>query len=254
MLATAIAVPAFAGDVMPDLSTVPTGWNVDRYAPSEFDNIGTYQGENNVLQIGVDAAGDEDSRGDGNSFNNYQGEYTSITGGAGDDVAVLLYIPTSWEDPANGDVTTDLWVDTSNANPYYAILGFTNDGTDNLTGTVNSGTFEYWTDGSGPGSQAWTTVDAPVLYGQWNELDIQYTGTAFDYVINGVEVGSVNNLPEADDALSQVLIEDYNNGSPTNPDDYSADYANVTPEPSTFALFGLGLFGLAAAARKKSRA
>jgi hypothetical protein len=240
---------------MPDLSTVPANWSVDRYAPSEFDNIGTYQGENNVLQISVDAAGDETNRGDNYAGNNYQGELTSISGGGGDDVAVLLYIPTSWEAGANApDITADLWVD--NANPYYAILGFTNQGTDNLTGTAYpGGTFEYWTDGSGPGSQEWTALtNVPVLYGQWNELDIQYTGTAFDYVINGVQVGSVDNLPEADDALSQVLIEDYNNGSPTNSDDYSADYANVTPEPSTFALIGLGLFGLAAAARKKARA
>ncbi len=59
----AVAVSAQAAAVMPNFAEVPTGWTTDRYDPASFANGGTYQGRNNVLGIGITAAGDAANRG-----------------------------------------------------------------------------------------------------------------------------------------------------------------------------------------------
>jgi hypothetical protein len=264
------ALPALAANVMPDLSTVPAGWSTDRYAPASFTNVGTVNGVNNVLGIGISSAQSSANRagtGQDSGFYDWQGDLTPVTGGPGDDVAVQLYIPSSWASNANGDVQTALWVDTVNQDDF-GILGFTNFGTDNQTGN-SSATFEAWDSVNG----VWDDLSAPVLYGQWNTLDIDDTGTAFDYLINGVLVGS-SGLNVPDEALADVFLEAYNyydpnlgnyygsvdgtpsfDGiSPNDPVNYTADYANVsTPEPATLGLVGFGLAGLALTARRKRR-
>jgi PEP-CTERM motif len=252
--------PAYAGNLMPSLSTVPAGWTVDRYAPSSFSSLGTVNGENNVLGIGIGPSGDSANRAYGfdSTFYNTQGEAYTINGGAGDDVAVYLYIPESWSDAGNGDVRTDLWVDTSNQ--YFAILGFTNFGTNNRAGDAG-GTFEYWDD-NGAG---WTAVSAPVLYGQWNSLDVQYTGSAFNYLVNGAMIGSVTGLGAADAPLTEVLLEAYNYNDPNfgayygNPVvtgnqsvAYTAEFANV-PDPATLCLIGGGLIGIGLGGKRLNR-
>jgi hypothetical protein len=253
------AIPAFAGSLMPDLSLVPTGWGVDRYAPSSFSNLGTVNGQNNVLGIGIGSSGDSANRVYQDTFYNTQGENHSISGGPGGHVDVLLYVPASWSDPTSGDVRTDLWVNT--AGDDYGILGFTNFGTNNRAGAPG-GTFQYW-DAAGN----WNVVSAPVNYDQWNLLDIQYSGSEYNYLINGTFVGSSGLLASPNAALTQVLLQAYNYNDPAfggyygHPEvtnnrsvAYTAEYANYAPEPASFGLIGLGLLGLSAAARRKSRA
>jgi hypothetical protein len=254
------AMPAFAGNIMPDLSLAPTGWSVDRYAPASFSSLGTVNGEDNVLGLGIGSSGDYDNRLGAYqyTFYNTQGESYSVSGGPGDDIAVLLYVPDSWSDPSNGDVRTDLWVDASGSD--YGILGFTNFGTNNRVGDA-VGTFQYWDDGTG----LWTAVSAPVEYGQWNTLDIHYTGTEYDYLINGAFVGAVTDLTLDNAALTQVMLEAYNyndptfgssygNSSVTNNSSvaYTAEFANV-PEPMTFGLIGFGLLGVSLAVKRLHR-
>src|SRR5580658_9108602 len=105
-LAGLSALPALAGDIMPDLSTVPTGWSTDRYAPASFTNVGTVNGVNNVVGLGISSAQNVANRpaNYSSTFYDWQGEQTPVTGGPGDDVAVQLYIPSSWASNTNGDV------------------------------------------------------------------------------------------------------------------------------------------------------
>lgn len=126
-----------AADLMPDFASVPTGWTTDRYDPASFSNVGTYQGRNNVLGIGIDRAGKLANRGGAyqSTFYNTQGRQHAVTGGAGSFLAADLYIPDSWRDAvANGNVRTDMWGVMQNAVPVvpvvtaYPIIGFTNYG------------------------------------------------------------------------------------------------------------------------------
>lgn len=59
----AVALLQAAVPIMPDFSTVPTGWTVDRYDPASFENVGTFEGRDNVLGIGIDETTGEASRG-----------------------------------------------------------------------------------------------------------------------------------------------------------------------------------------------
>lgn len=47
------ATGARASDLMPSFASTPAGWTVDRYAPASFGNVGAYQGQWNVLGIGI---------------------------------------------------------------------------------------------------------------------------------------------------------------------------------------------------------
>lgn len=257
-----VAAPAFASDVMPDLSTVPTDWSVDRYAPASFTASG------DVASLTVDSTGGYENRPSNYqySFYNTQGYSTSVSGGPGDDLSVYLYIPQSWEDPSNGAVRTDLWVDTTDLD--YGIVGFTNFGTNNIAGQETQGAFEYWDDNADGGNGAWTVSNATVNYGEWNLLDIDYTGTSFEYSVNGTLIGTVSDLSSMNANLSTVYLEAYNFNNLTGTEfygagnqgtlpspvgtPYTAEFANIAPapEPATFGLIGLSLLGLGAVRRK----
>jgi hypothetical protein len=257
---TAGVVPGKADELLlPDVSPGLPGWSIDRYAPVVFSYLSAVNGINNVIDLGIGTTGNFANRPSAyqSSFYNTQGENNAISGGPGDHLSVLLYIPGSWSSPTNGDVRTDLWV--NNADSAYGILGFSNFGTNNELGLYTAGTFQTWNDVTG----AWTPVSAQVLYDQWNTLQIQYTNTGYSYYINGVGVGSVNIGAHGGAALTQVLLEAYNFADPTlgvpegvltNPVPYDVYYAPDVPEPATFGLIGFGLLGLAAAARRKFRA
>ena len=75
IIASAVAISfsnlAHAVDITPDFSNVPTGWTVDRYAPDSFSNVGSYQGLNNVLGIGIGPNGATSNRTAGYQANFY---------------------------------------------------------------------------------------------------------------------------------------------------------------------------------------
>jgi len=129
-----LAWPAKAALVLPDLHD--PGWATDRYEPASWSNIGTFQGRDNVLAIGVDSTTDSSNRpvGQQGSFYNTQGQQTPVTGVVGDSLKAALWLDPTWQSSTAGYVRTDLWgrAGGSEAETTYPISGFTNFGVTTL--------------------------------------------------------------------------------------------------------------------------
>jgi hypothetical protein len=202
------------------------------------------------------------------SFYNTQGEGIPISGEAGTSVSALLFLPNAWSQPGAAPVRTDMWgeLNTSVSNPAegnnttYAIIGYTNYGSSNESSNFYTGTgdslysgFRYFDDGTGK----WVNLpDAALNYGGWNELSIVFTGTEFEYYVNGILAGT-----DADDdtatGFNRLIMqgyEFYNVGAnpTTTPTAYTADWANV-PEPESSFLLSVGLVGLGMTRWRKAR-
>ena len=257
-LVSVSASGAWATDIMPSFATAPTGWTVDRYAPDSFSNVGNYQGASNVLGIGIGSNGSTANRPAGSQSNFYstQGEGYSITGGAGDYLAAALFVPTSWQDPRQGARRTGMWgvMTDGSAVTDYPVIGFTNSGTG--TADLNSSGssdnyigFRVWSDAANSGTGGWYDLSGTVNYGAWNDVVMHFTGTDYQYFINGV---NVLNLAAATGttSFSSVLMQAVNfSGDTAYPNavanSYTAHWANTpVPEPSSLALFSTGLIAL----------
>jgi PEP-CTERM motif len=244
--------PLLAEDVVPNFSTAPAGWVTDRYAPNSFTLLPTFQGQDNVLQIGISSADALNNRPAPyqSTFYNTQGEKFAVNSGP-NTASVLLYVPTAWADPTSGNVRTDMWLQTtdgSNRASSYPIVGFTNYG--GYVGfrgydstNLNSANIGTWTD----------FTSAAVNYGAWNKLSISYTAGQLQYSINDVVQETLTSGVPLGDPITDVFLQAYNFGDPSlhaNAVDYTVQYAN-TPEPSTFGLIGIGLIGCAYVGRRK---
>jgi len=245
---------ASAAELMPSFSSVPAGWMTDRYEPTSFSNVGTFQGRSDVLGIEITSAGGQLNRPGGQQglFYSTQGRKHLITGGAGDTLSADLWVDASWQNPNNGHVRTDVWgtmVNGANAVSAYPILGFTNFG--------GAGRFRYF-DGDVAGG--WVDLGlqvAPVLYGAWNTLSIGFTGTAFTFSVNGVQVGSdltVGGTVGFKEVIMQAYNFDHTDISGEILADYTAHWSNVSVPDSgaTIGMIGLALAGLAFLRRKSA--
>jgi MYXO-CTERM domain-containing protein len=242
---------AWGADVTPDFSTIPTGWVTDRYQPASFANVGTYQGMNNVLGIGISSAQDFTNRPSPYqyTFYNTQGMQTPITGGAGSVLQAELYIPTAWGDAANGNVRTDMWgamTDGSSVSAY-PIIGFTNYG-----GAARLRAYDVNTG-------LWIDSTTSINYDAWTTLSIDFTGTSYVYGINGITFSTVTDLAGST-AFQTAFMQAYNFADPANPllagaipVDYTAYWAN-TPEPGFYGALALGMAGLLVAMRRRRKA
>ena len=247
----AAAATVSAGPIMPDFSTIPTGWTTDRYEPNSFQNVGTFQGRSNVLGIEITSAGNLTSRPSGyqSTFYNTQGRkyiFNPIQGD-GSFLSADLWIPEAWSNEANGTVRTDMWgtmVDAANAVSAYPIIGFTN-----YQGVAR---FRVWDANTANG---WVDLNTQVEYNAWTTLSILLSGSSFVFSINGSPVYT-DNTTAGSVAFKEVIMQAYNFGDSslgnTNAVDYVAHWSNTqpVPEPTTLVLLGLGL---AAAGRKLRR-
>ncbi len=236
-----LASLAPAAELMPDFAGVPTGWVTDRYQLNVFANVCNFAGRDNVLGITTTSAESLGSRPGPfqSTFYNTQGMQYVLTGGAGDSLSADLWIPEEWRSESNGSRRTDMWgvmTDGSSVTDY-PIVGFTNYG--------GLPTFRVWDD------TAWVNLSNAVQYGSWNRLSMLFTGTSYEYRING-NLAYTDNTPGAGTTgFSATIIQIYNFGDPAFPNavvnDYSAHWDNVggdVPEPATLSLAGLCLGGV----------
>lgn len=244
-------------DLMPDFATVPVGWFTDRYQPNSFSNVGTYQGVPNVLGIGISAAQGYTSRPAGyqSTFYDTQGMQYTLNSTGSEAIAAALYVPGAWSDPNNGSRRTDMWgvmQDSTHAVSDYPIIGFTNYG--------GPARFRYWDENQDNNNGAWVDVTAPVLYDQWNDLSIAFTGSEYDYYVNGVEVATDTTV-NSSIGFGGLIMQAYNfNGDPSiagaitdgGKGDYTAYWAN-TPEPFSVGLLGTAMAVIGFAARRRSK-
>lgn len=245
---------AWAAPVLPNLATAPVGWTTDRYDAASFGNVGTYQGRSDVLGIRIDSTTDLANRAPGfnSSFYNTQGRQTAVSGGAGSVIAADLYIESAWLNATNGLVRSDMWgvmTDATSSVSAYPIIGFTNYG-----GVARLRVYD------GDVAGGWVDLASAPAFGAWTALAIEYTGTSFDYFVNGAMVYS-DLTTGATTGFSAAIMQAYNFADPALGNNattaYTAHWSNAqaaaVPEPGTLALLAVALAGLVAAQRRKAR-
>lgn len=203
VVAGTVVVLQAAGAIMPDFSTLPTGWTVDRYEPAAFENLGFFEGRDNVLGITIDETTGQFARPSGQQglFYTTQGRKYAFDPVAGPDsvLSADLYIPAAWGDSANGHVRTDIWgtmVGATNVVSAYPIIGFSNYGGDPR--------FRVWD------TNTWVDLATPVTYDGWTAFAIELLDdSSLNFYING-ELVYTDTSTNGSVAFKEVIMQAYN--------------------------------------------
>lgn len=216
---------------------------MDRYAPASFSDIGTFQGRNDVLGIGISSAQGLNNRPSGQQvpFYNTQGMQQATSGGVGSVLSADLYIPSEWGNAANGNVRTDMWgvMGDGAGVSDYTIAGFTNHGGDR---------YRVWDDID------WVDLSTPVNYDAWTTFSVEFTGTSYIYRVNGVQAYEDTTI-NGSTGFTATIMQAYNFCGDTSLQgavckNYTAHWSNTeegskVPTPASFplALLALGVLG-----------
>ncbi len=213
-------------DAPPTLASVPTAgaWYPDRYRPAVFEQF-MFSGEN-VLRVGIRATDALAVRPPANrsTFYNTHGRKYDLGAGNGPGTALVadLYVGADWDVKHRMATLWSTARDSTGATAFYNIVGFRN-----VTGT-DPGFYMYGYRNVG----AYTLVPYPVSYGQWYQLKIALTDTAFVYSINNTVVLSDTTLNGAR-YFSDLMLQAYSFADSSLPvatqayDEYDVYWDNV---------------------------
>lgn len=222
-----------------------SAWSFDRWPPSTFVNIGTFNGRANVLELGLTQAFSLPNRPPGYQIVFYNTQGRRIALGPRPPTASLvgsLWLPGSWltSDPGSAQLNrrTDLWgvlmpgatgqtCAGENCN-VFAIVGFTN--ADPTNPTTNGGVARFRVFDSQIPGDGWFNVPAnavPLVGNTWNDFCITWTGPTIEYRINDVLVYTDTTVTPATPAgpltdLAEAIVQGFNFGS-----DYVAHWSRL---------------------------
>ena len=257
LIAVTAAFAAHAAPVLP--SVTGAGWTTDRYEPASWTNVGTYQGRNDVLGIGINDTTNAANRPavQQGAFYNTQGRQIGVTGGTGDSIAADLFLNEGWANSQSGFVRSDLWgragLVGSEVGVTYPIIGFTNFGTAGARLRVFDADVGGWVN---------LATDVSALFGTWVAFEIEALASGYEFYVNGALVYTDNLIGSAGGGFTNGFLQAFNyneasvgvTGNPAYTAHWSNPLRNDVPLPGTLALAGLALSLLAVSGRRRKLA